>query len=298
MKFEKSVFEIIQSRGSVRTYDGQPLPPETIAWLHDLLAGLHHGPFGRRCRLRLLDMRGFDPSQLKRFGTYGLITGTRFFIAGAVEEGPGNLEDFGYLLETAVLACAERGLGTCWLGGVLDRSAFGDELKLAPGELIPAVTPVGFAADRRSFKDRAMRFLAGSANRRPWGDLFFSEAWGRPLAPSQAGPLTRAFEAARLAPSASNKQPWRLVRKAATGDVHFYLEPSAIYARLMDLAKMPALQRVDLGIAMAHFELAARELAVPGRWRFEDPGLPGVPRSAMFIATWHEDGTAAAAGGR
>ncbi|MBU1068438.1 nitroreductase [Myxococcota bacterium] len=293
MTHEHPILETIRQRTSVRTFDGRPVDAERIAALKEKLAGLQQGPFGCRCRFALLDMSGFDPKQLKQYGTYGLIQGTRFFIAGAVEDAPGNLEDFGYLMEVAVLACAELELGTCWLGGVLNRSAFGRELDLKPGELIPAVTPVGIAADHRSFKDKALRFMAGSAKRKPWKELFFDEVWGRPFqeeralsAKSPEG-LQEAFEAVRLAPSASNKQPWRVVW--VDGAAHFYLERSAVYSKIMEMAKMPALQRVDLGIAMAHFDLVTAALGQAGMWTFEAPSIPGVPASASYTASWRRN---------
>ncbi len=292
MTSEPSILETIRKRCSVRTFDGQPIDAERIIRLKEILAGLVQGPLGSRSRFALLDMTGFDTKQLKQYGTYGLITGTRFFIAGAVGDTPGNLEDFGFLMEKAVLACTELELGTCWLGGVLNRSTFGRELSLSPGELIPAVTPVGIAADHRSFKDKAMRFMAGSAKRKPWKELFFDGVWGRPFQEERAltekpdGGLREAFEAVRLAPSASNKQPWRVVW--SEGAAHFYLERSAVYSKIMELAKMPALQRVDLGIAMAHFELATGALGLAGTWTVADPRLPGVPRSASYTATWRQ----------
>jgi len=291
---DSTLLEIIRRRSSVRTFDGTPPEAGKLALLRELLAQLERGPFGRRCRFALLDMSGFDAKQLKQYGTYGLITGTRFFLAGAVEDGPGNLEDFGYLLETAVLACTGMELGTCWLGGVLNRSTFGRELALEAGELIPAVTPVGRAADHRSFKDKALRFMAGSAKRKPWRELFFDGVWGRPFEEERAldgkaaSGLREAFEAVRRAPSASNKQPWRVVWQE--GAAHFYLERSSVYSKIMELAKMPALQRTDLGIAMAHFDLAARALGREGAWTFDPPGISGVPGSAVFVASWRAGG--------
>jgi nitroreductase len=290
MSDEHAILEIIRKRSSVRTFDGSPIEPDKVDRLRESLAGLTRGPLGTPCRFALLDMSGYDVAELKKYGTYGLITGTRFFIAGAVEDAPGNLEDFGYLMESAVLECTRMELGTCWLGGVLNRSAFGPELGLKPGEVIPAVTPVGIAADRRSFKDRTLRFLAGSARRKPWKDLFFDGAWGRPfeeeraLTDKRAGGLREAFEAVRLAPSASNKQPWRIVWQE--GAAHFYLERSAVYSKMMEMAKLPALQRVDMGIAMCHFDLASRALGLSGSWTVADPSISRVPRSAGYAATW------------
>ncbi len=51
---------------------------------------------------------------------------------------------------------------------------------------------------------------AGSANRKEWGDIFFSGNFGGKLSRRDAGDYGEALEMVRLAPSASNKQPWRV----------------------------------------------------------------------------------------
>jgi len=68
-----------------------------------------------------------------------------------------------------------------------------------------------------------------------------------------------------LGPSASNKQPWRVLK--ANEVLHFYLQYTASYE------KMPYdIQRCDMGIAMAHFELTMDELGVGGIGRILIPG--------------------------
>jgi hypothetical protein len=46
------------------------------------------------------------------------------------------------------------------------------------------------------------------------------------------------------------------------------------------------LQRIDLGIAMCHFQLSAQELGLPGEWRSDEPVLPGTPASFEYIVTF------------
>jgi hypothetical protein len=65
----------------------------------------------------------------------------------------------------------------------------------------------------------------------------------------------------RLAPSASNKQPWRCLKVGPR--IHFFLLRSPGY-RTMNPADF---QRIDMGIAMAHFDLAMAVSGVAGLWR-------------------------------
>ena len=57
----------------------------------------------------------------------------------------------------------------------------------------------------------------------------------------------------RLAPSAVNKQPWRIV--VTENAVHFYLKRSKGFSAGSSLD----MQKIDMGIALCHFALAAKE---------------------------------------
>ena len=46
------------------------------------------------------------------------------------------------------------------------------------------------------------------------------------------------------------------------------------------------LQRLDLGIAMSHFELTARELSLSGRWEKRPPSLSPLPERTEYVQSW------------
>jgi hypothetical protein len=48
------------------------------------------------------------------------------------------------------------------------------------------------------------------------------------------------------------------------------------------------LQRVDMGIAMCHFELTAKELGIVGKWKISDPGSISVPQDTEYVVSWVE----------
>ena len=78
-------------------------------------------------------------------------------------------------------------------------------------------------------------------------------------------------EMVRLAPSASNRQPWRIIRHGVSW--HFYVQRSSGYRRTARLGGVPDLQRVDMGIAMCHWELTAREAGLHGHWVVQEPAI-------------------------
>ncbi len=52
------------------------------------------------------------------------------------------------------------------------------------------------------------------------------------------------------------------------------------------LLKMSDLQRVDMGIAMCHFELSALERGLEGRWRQVPADSTGVPADWRYLTSW------------
>ncbi|MCE5281587.1 MAG: nitroreductase family protein [Deltaproteobacteria bacterium] len=273
-----SNIETMQRRRSCRTYDPRPVEPEKLAELRDFLLSNHTGPFNGRLRFQLLAFDEMPAEETRFLGTYGVIRGARCFILGAVGRGPQAMEDYGYAMERNILKATELGLGTCWLGGTFRRSGFAKRFNLSEDELLPAITPVGYPGERRSATERFFRFSAGSDQRKAWDELFYDRDAATPLSRESAGPCAKALECVRIGPSASNKQPWRIVR--TEGAFHFYLCKTPLYDTFF---KDIPLQNIDMGIAMCHFELASLEIGQAGAWTVA-PTIP--PEDWEYIASW------------
>ena len=106
---------------------------------------------------------------------------------------------------------------------------------------------------------------------------------GTPLSPEAAGRYREALECVRLAPSASNGQPWRVVADAAKASFHFGLVRKKLIDRSISTV---SLQEVDLGIALSHFDLACRELGLLGSFTRAQEAK-GLPAGVEYIATWN-----------
>jgi len=192
-------------------------------------------------------------------GAYGKITGASFYVAfiGA-SASPGVAEGIGYTGEGVILEATTLGLGTCWVSGFFRPDAVKDHLALAEGERIFAVTPIGYSEREMTAKDRLYRTFAGSGKRKSIEKIVdgpITERWQE-----------KALEAARLAPSAANRQPWRFV--AGTNSIKVGADGPG------DSEKYP--KRLDCGIAMLHLELGAQAAGAHGKWTPLDP--PDVAR--------------------
>jgi hypothetical protein len=276
---------LIDRRYSCRTYLEQPISSGDRRSLADFMATKTLGPLGSAVRFGLIAASPDDAGALRRLGTYGFIKGAKGYIVGAVRRGPGDLEDYGYLLEEVTLHATGLGLGTCWLGGTFTRGTFTRRFgSLGDDEAIPAVVSTGYPGDDGAER---IREREEGARRFPPAELFYEGAFGEPLALGRADGYAGALEAVRMGPSATNKQPWRIVRH---GDLwHFYLVRTRGYGKgslLFRVLRIADLQRVDLGIAMCHFELVAREDGLTGGWIVADPGLPSPGPGIEYVVTW------------
>ena len=121
--------------------------------LETFIKSHQQGPRGNQARFQILPASVSEPRSLPKLGTYGFIRNPAGFIVGALKPSDRCLEDYGYLLESIILAATAMGLGTCWLGGSFTRSEFAGAIDAQPGETVPAVVAVGYPAGKtRTFE--------------------------------------------------------------------------------------------------------------------------------------------------
>jgi nitroreductase len=286
MPFENSIQSIVSRRKSVRTYTGEPVAGSVLRRIEDSLKQLPEPPLRSKTRFILTAAAEGDAGALNGLGTYGVIRRPAGFVIGAVREHPDALVDFGFHMQAVVLTLTDLGLGSCWLGGSFRKSRFSERIGAAPGECVPSVLSFGIPAEKTGRLDAFMRAAAGSDGRKPFESLFFESGFSRPLSREEAGRAAEILEMVRLAPSASNRQPWRVVLGPETGDFHFFLRRDAGYGRRLRWLKALDLQRVDMGIAACHFQLAAAGTGMSGSWTIRDR-MPDAspPDGTVYVMT-------------
>jgi hypothetical protein len=122
------------------------------------------------------------------------------------------------------------------------------QIDLEDGEQIMGLTPIGYSKDESDRvgdsskpyrrKDLAKLILSEDINSQEW--------------------IKSALEAARIAPSAANRQPWRF-------DITDDSIAISSNSRRQDFKVS---RRLDCGIAMLHLELGALSKGVQGTWEF------------------------------
>lgn len=199
-------------------------------------------------------------------GHYGKIKGAPSFIAfiGNMDD-PHSNEKVGYVGEGIVLEATALNLATCWVGALFRPEVAASLVGVSENEKVLAVTPIGYAVEDWSFEEKIMTAFGRRHRRKPLNELvtgFEATKWFLWM--------RKSLEAARLAPSAVNRQPWR-----------FHVEPDSITISVDNLKNTFNIsKRLDCGIAMLHIEVAALHHGVRGLWEFLE--APMVARFSIY----------------
>jgi len=275
--FDSPIEEIVKRRISVRNYVAQPLANEIKDKINEYIGRLS-SPFAAQVTIKLFEAKtALNPAKL---GTYGVIKGATEYIGATVKNEEFALEALGYEFQKLILYITSLGLGTCWLGGTFKKGEFAKAMSVKNDEIFPVISPLGFASDKRSFADTFIRFMAQSHSRKQWDKLFFNKDFATPLSNSDAGVYSDSLEMLRLAPSASNKQPWRIIKDG--NNWHFYECKSPGYSNVLGYD----IQRIDMGIAACHFHLAAIEKRLSGEFKKLPASVVAVPKSVFYNYSW------------
>ena len=125
-----------------------------------------------------------------------------------------------------------------------------------------------------------MRKMIHADQRKEWNQLFYHHDFQTALTKEDAKELAFPLEMVRLGPSASNKQPWRIVQSDQTCHFYEYKEPKYSDRFSYDI------QRVDIGIAAAHFDLAVKEKGIKGNFVLDARPDLSLPENMEYVCSW------------
>jgi hypothetical protein len=243
----------IPKRCSRRQYEAVFLSPETVDYLIEFCDSINSVVDGAR-----VVFVNLSPDKLYKgfIGSYGKIQYAPAYVAIIGDNNDKNVQEkAGYIGECFILEATAMGLGTCWLGGTFDSQIAGKGIDIGVNEKIFAISPVGFAKMQVGFGEKLVKFIAKSQKRKSLEELCPNQDLG-----SWPDWAKKALEAARLAPSAVNRQPWR-----------FTVEGDSIKVSVDDPKNLLHIsKRLDCGIAMLHLEVGALYAGVTGKWEYLD----------------------------
>ena len=275
-----NIIQIISNRKSTRTFLNKSISEETKEKIKDYINTLTN-PFGEKISYEIIENTNRNTNE--KLGTYGIIKNpSNYIIAKLDNHDKFSLEALGYELEELILYLSDMGIGSCWLGGTFNRGQFAKAVSLQEKEIIPVIIPIGFIAEKKTITDKVMRRMSKGDHRKDWKDLFFKGDFNNSLTNEEAGRYRNVLEMVRLGPSASNKQPWRIIQDGS--NYHFYENVAPGYSKIFPYD----IQRIDLGIAAAHFRLTAREIGLEGSFDIREPQITK-PDNIEYKFTWIGD---------
>jgi len=262
----KNIEMYVRDRRSVRTFDGRELTSEDKEKLRKFIETINN-PYGISIEFKFLENKSCP-----------VVVGTDLYIGAKMKDVPYLNEAVGYSFEKLVLYAQSLGIGTVWIGGTMDRASFEKAMEVGEGEVMPCVSPLGYPSNKMSLRENMMRKAVNADKRLNFEDIAYYNNFEQPLTPDAAGKLFLPLEMVRLAPSAVNKQPWRMV--IDNNVVHFYLQRTKNFnGGKLDM------QKIDMGIALCHFELMANELGIHTEFIIEDP-IISCKNEVEYIASY------------
>jgi nitroreductase len=255
--------EAVSKRRSIRQYAAKPVEAVNLEAMRRVCAEFR--PF-QSARAVVVS----DPPEDVFWGIpggYGKVSSAPALVAFVGDmQSPDVQEALGYTGEGVILEATAMGLATCWVGGFFWPKRAAAMANVAPNERVLAVTPIGYAREGSSLQEKAMSRFGRNWQRRPMSELVSGLGENERLAWMKA-----ALEAARLAPSAMNRQPWRfqLDKGSITVSADSAVNPTMVVSK-----------RLDCGIAMLHIEIGALSAGVKGSWE-----LLQSPQVARFKVT-------------
>lgn len=238
------LLEAIYRRKSTRIYSMEGLPEDKLKSIEASFpdAVLFQDSENEFQIIQKEEIEGFISGYI---GSYGKIEAPYYIIASCRDDEMA-LVDLGYSVEKIVLEITCMGLATCWIGSNFDKDALQE--KFVTGKSLIPQALIAFGKPGKG--PDALRKEASEAKRKDISELILrenevNEEWAK------------IIDAARMAPSAMNSQPWRFQVKE--GKLHLYIKSDeGIINRLgKALGNLGEMNWIDAGIALYHIKIAA-----------------------------------------
>lgn len=212
--------DIIYQRKSIRKYTGEPVDKETVTKILDFCQQVK--PLYPEIKAKA---QVVEKDQVRFYFPWK----TPQLIAIFSENLPGYLENVGFMFQQVELYLQSIGLGACWMGLGKFRK---NEVPEADG----------------------MEFVIFIAFGKPAEPLYRTiSEFNRKSLSNISDREDPRLECARLAPSSTNSQPWYFTHEGDT--IHAFCSEAGILRH----ALLGNMNRIDMGIALAHLYLENKE---------------------------------------
>ncbi len=177
-------YDVVRNRKSVRKYASKKVPDDVLNRILEAARWAPSWANRQCCRYVVVD----DPAIISAIAGRSSSFGAPIYIVACADPSQsGNkdgkefyLVDVAISLEHLVLAAAAEGLGTCWLGGMLDEATVKKQLGIPDNMRAVAMTPLGYP-EKSALKGligEAMSKAIGADTRKPLSEIAFKNKYG------------------------------------------------------------------------------------------------------------------------
>ena len=223
-----NLYEAIFLRKSVHSYEMEPVSSELIQEIRDFYSQIEGLNPGIRTEISIIDNTRGQNKLMHLLGVKA-----PYYLAFYSEDKDLAQMNAGYIMEQIALSLCTKGLGSCFLGNVKPR------IGNANRGPMKFMIMLAFGKSRGSYTRKAPE-----ARRIDLKDLCVYKEIPRQW-------IKQLLEAARLAPSSFNSQPWRFV---------VYDNRIHVFAKRHAMDRMGKFEEMNFGVMFSHFMVVAEEL--------------------------------------
>lgn len=242
------LYPAIFQRKSIRNFTPTPLDENTLKEISEQLNNLKPLYENIQIEFRILSTKDVNQRFMKKAPHY---------LAAFCEIADGYKTNLGFMMQQMDLFLSANGIGSCWQG-------------------IPSVT-------KEVQKSTDLKFIILIAFGKPEEPLYRSDIseFQRKSYPeiSNNTEIPEIIESARLAPSATNNQPWFF-----TGNrniIHAYIGKPGILKKIVAGRYPP----IDIGIALCHLNIAVLHFNKKTSLVFDKTAKNNPPNNMEYVAS-------------
>ncbi len=244
------LYDAIYKRKSVRKYSDRGLAEDTLKRIEKTIDLRNKLNNEIQTDVSILDEKTLGPALSGIVGSYGKVEAPHYIVASS-ENGDLHLENVGYSLEPVVLHLTRNEIGSCWVGKGLDAEKYKSMVEMS--DQLEPIIMIAFGYPKKG-KD-VWRDNENEAKRKGLDKILLhdkdrlSEEWKKIL------------DAARMAPSAVNSQPWRFKKDGDRLHVYVSKKGGLLNKAMKKFANLEELNHIDVGIALSHIKVAAQKMS-------------------------------------
>ncbi|MBP1743554.1 MAG: nitroreductase [Firmicutes bacterium] len=252
------LYDYISKRKSVRQYDDRPLDIRAISEILEFVGKAE--PLHKEIKK---EIQVVSKDEINVF----LPVRSPHYLMMTSEPREGYLENAGFLLQQIDLFLSSKGYGSCYVGMALPSKEARSMSELEYVIVLAFGRPAEplHRTEPSEFKRKPLPEIADLSELMEDIDSFDA--------------VTDIMDSVRLAPSATNGQPWYMVPD--TGRLDFYCVKLG-FIKSIGYRKM---NRIDMGAALCHCSLAAEHAGIPSEFIFDSEAQKRCPKDYYYTGT-------------